>query len=78
MDEHLKWETLSSEYVAKESWFTVRRDTCKRSDGKIIKNYFVFEFPEWATAFDAWVSSHPARPFLADDSRDAIYGDECD
>jgi 8-oxo-dGTP pyrophosphatase MutT (NUDIX family) len=51
MDEHLKWETLSSEYVAKESWFTVRRDTCKRSDGKIIKNYFVFEFPEWATAF---------------------------
>jgi 8-oxo-dGTP pyrophosphatase MutT (NUDIX family) len=51
MDEHLKWETLSSEYVAKESWFTVRRDTCKRSDGKIISNYFVFEFPEWATAF---------------------------
>lgn len=38
-------------YVATESWFTVRRDTCKRSDGKIIKNYFVFEFPEWVTAF---------------------------
>jgi len=51
MSEHLKWETLSSEYVAKENWLTVRRDTCKRSDGKIIKNYFVFEFPEWATAF---------------------------
>jgi len=51
MSEHLKWETLSSEYVAKENWFTVRRDTCKRSDGKIVKNYFVFEFPEWATAF---------------------------
>ena len=51
MSEHLKWKTLSSEYVAKENWFTVRRDTCERRDGKIIKNYYVFEFPEWATAF---------------------------
>ena len=51
MSEHLKWETLSSEYLAKETWFTVRRDTCKRSDGKIVNNYYVFEFPEWATAF---------------------------
>ena len=51
MSEHLKWETLSSEYLARETWFTVRRDTCKRSDGKIVNNYYVFEFPEWATAF---------------------------
>ena len=51
MSEHLKWETISSEYLARETWFTVRRDTCKRSDGKIVNNYYVFEFPEWATAF---------------------------
>jgi hypothetical protein len=31
---------------------------------------------EWMKAFDAWVASHPARGFVADDSRDAIYGDE--
>lgn len=31
--------------------------------------------PEWQKAFDSWVSSHPARPFIADDSRDAIYGE---
>jgi hypothetical protein len=33
---------------------------------------------EWINAFNAWVASHPARPYTADDSRDAIYGDERD
>jgi hypothetical protein len=33
---------------------------------------------EWLKAFDAWVSSHPARQSVADDSRDTIYGDERD
>ncbi len=33
---------------------------------------------EWMKAFDAWVSSHPRRDFIADDSRDAVYGDERD
>ncbi len=50
-DEHLKWKTLSSEYLSHETWFTVRKDTCERNDGTIINNYYVFEFPEWATAF---------------------------
>ena len=31
---------------------------------------------EWMAAFDAWVAGHPARATIADDSRDAIYGDE--
>jgi 8-oxo-dGTP pyrophosphatase MutT (NUDIX family) len=50
-DDHLKWKTLSSEYLSHETWFTVRKDTCERNDGTIVKNYYVFEFPEWATAF---------------------------
>ncbi|MEP6467180.1 MAG: NUDIX hydrolase [Parafilimonas sp.] len=50
-DEHLKWKTLSSEYLSHETWFTVRKDTCEKSDGSIVNNYYVFEFPEWATAF---------------------------
>ena len=50
MDEHLKWQTISSEYIYKETWFTARKDTCKRQDGKIVNNYYVFEFPEWVTA----------------------------
>jgi len=51
MGEHLKWKTLSSEYLSHETWFTVRKDTCERPDGTIVNNYYVFEFPEWATAF---------------------------
>ncbi|MCU7695105.1 NUDIX hydrolase [Haoranjiania flava] len=50
MEEKLKWTKLSSEYLFKEQWFTVRKDSCERADGKIIEPYYVFEFPEWATA----------------------------
>lgn len=51
MTDKLKWETISSEYIYKETWFTARKDTCKRQDGKVVPNYYVFEFPEWVTAF---------------------------
>lgn len=47
----LRWKTLSSEYLFKETWFTVRKDVCEKPDGKIVDPYYVFEFPEWATAF---------------------------
>ncbi len=50
-DDHLKWKTLSSEYLSHETWFTVRKDTCEKSDGSIVNDYYVFEFPDWATAF---------------------------
>lgn len=46
----LSWKTLSSEYLFRENWFTVRKDVCEKPDGKIVDPYYVFEFPEWATA----------------------------
>lgn len=46
----LSWKTLSSEYVFKETWFTIRRDACETTDGKIISPYYVYEFPTWVTA----------------------------
>jgi ADP-ribose pyrophosphatase len=46
----LKWKTLKSEYLFKDMWFTVRKDTCERPDGKIISPYYVYEFPTWVTA----------------------------
>lgn len=46
----MEWKTLSSEYLFKDLWFTVRKDTCERPDGKIISPYYVYEFPEWVTA----------------------------
>lgn len=46
----MNWKTLSSEYLFKDLWFTVRKDTCQRPDGKIVEPYYVYEFPEWVTA----------------------------
>lgn len=34
--------------------------------------------PEWMKAFEAWTAVHAAVAFVADDSRDSIYGDERD
>lgn len=46
----MNWKTLSSEYLFKDLWFTVRKDSCQRPDGKIVEPYYVYEFPEWVTA----------------------------
>lgn len=46
----LKWKTLTSEYLFKDLWFTVRVDTCERPDGKVITPYYVYEFPDWVNA----------------------------
>ena len=46
----MDWKLLKSEYLFKDLWFTVRKDTCERPDGKIIDPYYVYEFPTWVTA----------------------------
>jgi ADP-ribose pyrophosphatase len=46
----MNWKTLASEYLFKETWFTIRKDTCERPDGKLITPYYVYEFPTWVTA----------------------------
>ena len=46
----MKWKILSSEYLFKDLWFTVRKDKCETPAGKIVDPYYVFEFPTWATA----------------------------
>lgn len=51
MTRDLKWKKLSSEYLFRDAWATVRADVCERPDGKIIKPYYVYEFPDWVTAF---------------------------
>jgi len=48
---NLKWKILSSEYLFNDLWFKVRKDICESQSGKIINPYYVYEFPEWATAF---------------------------
>ncbi len=46
----MKWKILSSEYLYRETWFTIRKDTCETQEGKIISPYYVYEFPTWVTA----------------------------
>jgi 8-oxo-dGTP pyrophosphatase MutT (NUDIX family) len=46
----MNWKILSSEYLFKDLWFTVRKDTCEKQDGSIVDPYYVYEFPEWVTA----------------------------
>jgi 8-oxo-dGTP pyrophosphatase MutT (NUDIX family) len=46
----LSWKILSSEYLHRDTWFTIRKDTCETRDGKIISPYYVYEFPTWVAA----------------------------
>lgn len=50
MSDHLKWERLSSKYLVKEKWATLRVDECKMPDGRIVDDYYVLEYPDWANA----------------------------
>ena len=44
---HREWKVLSREYLAREPWFTVRRDRVELPDGRQIPGYYVFEYPAW-------------------------------
>ena len=45
----MNWKILSSEYLFKETWFTIRKDVCETPEGKIIDPYYVYEFPTWVS-----------------------------
>src|ERR1700722_13708388 len=46
----LRWKKISSEYLSRDVWGTVRKDVCQTNEGKIIDPYFVYEFPTCVTA----------------------------
>jgi ADP-ribose pyrophosphatase len=48
--EILKWQKLSSRYLVKEKWATLRVDTCKLQNGAVKDDYYVLEYPDWANA----------------------------
>ena len=43
----MRWQTLSSTYLIENPWLTVRKDSCKLSNGKQIDDYFVLEYTDW-------------------------------
>lgn len=48
--EILKWQKLSSTYLLREKWVTLRVDTCKLPDGIVKDDYYVLEYEDWANA----------------------------
>lgn len=42
-----KWKTISSEYLVQKPWATLRVDECELPDGRIAKEYYVLEYPNW-------------------------------
>lgn len=46
----LDWAHISSKYLVKEDWATLRVDTCRMPDGTIIPEYYVLEYPDWVNA----------------------------
>ena len=45
-----KWQKLASKYLVREKWATLRVDEVKLPGGIIKDDYFVLEYPNWATA----------------------------
>lgn len=43
------WEVLTSRYVVKDRWLTLRADECRTTDGKSISPYYVLEYPPWVS-----------------------------
>lgn len=44
---NLDWEKISSKYLVRAPWATLRVDTCRMPDGTVIPNYYVLEYPDW-------------------------------
>jgi ADP-ribose pyrophosphatase len=45
-----KWQKLSTRYLVKERWATLRVDTCKLQNGDVKDDYYVLEYPDWVNA----------------------------
>lgn len=42
-----RWETVSSEYLFRRPWLTVRHDQVRLPDGRINPEFYVLEYPDW-------------------------------
>ena len=46
----LTWKTLSSHYIHKGPWATLRVDKCEMPNGTIVEDYYVLEYSNWVNA----------------------------
>jgi len=47
----MKWKVISSEKLFSAPWLNVRKDVCELPDGRQHNDYYILEYPDWATAF---------------------------
>ena len=50
MNSELTWKKLSSHYIHKGPWATLRSDKCQMPGGHIVEDYYVLEYPNWVNA----------------------------
>ena len=53
-----KWETVSSEYIFRRPWLTVRHDKVKLPDGRINPEFYVLEYPDWVNVIAITEDGH--------------------
>lgn len=41
------WKQLETEYIFKDQWLRVRKDTVELPNGPVIPSYYVLEYPNW-------------------------------
>lgn len=42
-----KWKVITSEYLARKPWYTVRHECVELPSGQRLPDYYIFEYPEW-------------------------------
>jgi ADP-ribose pyrophosphatase len=47
----MEWKVVKSERLFSEPWLNVRKDICELPDGRKHSDYYILEYPDWATAF---------------------------
>lgn len=56
--ENRPWRVLSSEYIARRPWFTVRRESVQLPTGAVVPEWYVFEFPDWVNVIAVTDDGH--------------------
>ncbi|HEY6953673.1 MAG TPA: NUDIX hydrolase [Flavisolibacter sp.] len=47
----MEWKVVESEKLFSAPWLNVRKDVCELPDGRRHSDYYILEYPDWATAF---------------------------
>lgn len=43
----MNWKILSSDYILKNKWLTIRKDCVRMPSGIEMEDYYVLEYPDW-------------------------------